>query len=520
MLDNFAAILSKYVLLLALLISGCATLPDNSTKPTSYAISDSQSTGIGLAVADDLQAHPGQSGFSLLTNGLDAFAARAVLARAAERSLDVQYYFIHDDLVGRLFMDLLLEAANRDVRVRILVDDIHVTERAQTLLALAAHPNISVRTFNPFSRNLPRAWQYVSRLDEINRRMHNKAFIADNQGAIVGGRNIGDEYFAADPDFAFGDLDLLTFGPVVTQASHSFDQYWNSEYAYPLQLLTDEPSSSQVKAIYQKLKKHADTQAGSAYVKAIAESELIEQLSDSSLKLYWGAANFVADAPQKIDPDIAIDENALPALVEREFLNAESEIIVFTPYFVPGDYGVDGLSKLVAQGVEVKVLTNSLASIDHVIVHAHYAKYRRALLASGIKLFEVKASSDNRIESAKKFIGDSQAGALHGKAFVIDRNRIFVGSLNFDPRSFNANSELGIVFESSELAAVIARWFDINAPKVAYQVALNEDARNGKMTWSTLENGEPIIFESEPDASCWDKTKMLFFRLLPVEPLL
>jgi putative cardiolipin synthase len=231
--------LSIWLLLLALV--GCATLPENVDRQPSEAFTDTGDTTTGSAIAEATSDHPGQSGFLLLESGLDAFVARAVLARFAERSIDVQYYLYHDDLVGRLFTDQLIKAADRDVRVRLLVDDMDLSGRDLGSAVLDAHPNIEVRIFNPFSRKTGRTSQFITRFGSVTRRMHNKRFTVDNQATILGGRNIGNEYFDADPDLAFADLDVMGIGPVAREVSASFDLYWNSELAYPAGILLGEP---------------------------------------------------------------------------------------------------------------------------------------------------------------------------------------------------------------------------------------------------------------------------------------
>ena len=222
---------------LFIMIAGCATLPKDFDRPESYALADTENTLFGKLLANEKADHPGISGFHLLPNGLDAFVARAVLANHAERSIDAQYYLYHKDLVGNLFSDLLLKAADRGVRVRLLVDDMGLAGRDLGAVALDSHPNLEVRIFNPFSRNVGRASQFVTRLGSVTRRMHNKSFTVDNQVTILGGRNIGNEYFDADPDLEFADLDVMAIGPVAGEVSSVFDRYWNSELAYPASVL-------------------------------------------------------------------------------------------------------------------------------------------------------------------------------------------------------------------------------------------------------------------------------------------
>ena len=293
---------AAFVFLLALLVaSGCATLPKGFERPESYAYTDTDDTAFGKSRRDEKLAHAGQSGFLLLANGLDAFVARALLAHYAQRSIDVQYYLFHNDLTGHLLVDQLLKAADRGVRVRLLVDDMDLEGRDMSAAVLDSHPNMEVRLFNPFTRNASRMLQFVTRFGSVTRRMHNKSFTVDNQATIIGGRNIGDEYFDADPDLAFADLDVLAIGPVVKEVSTSFDRYWNSELAYPASVLRGKPVTAQ--EIQQQRKLLDDfiaQQASSAYLQALQNSDLSKDIRQNHVHYYWGVAEVVADRPEKL----------------------------------------------------------------------------------------------------------------------------------------------------------------------------------------------------------------------------
>jgi putative cardiolipin synthase len=285
------------VLLLVLLVSGgCATLPDNVDRTESFAYTETDDTFFAKGRHEEQVAHPGKSGFLLLPNGLDAFVARAILAQNAERSLDVQYYLIHSDLTGRLFIDQLIKAADRGVRVRLLVDDIDLGGRDYTIAMLDSHPQIEVRIFNPFSRKAGRMGQYVTRFGSVTRRMHNKSFTVDNQATILGGRNIGNEYFEADPDIVFADLDVLAIGPVIQEVSASFDKYWNSELAYPIGLFLDKPLSfEEIEEARQGLDDFVNQQSESDYLQALMNSNLVKDIENDRVRFYWGAADVLVD---------------------------------------------------------------------------------------------------------------------------------------------------------------------------------------------------------------------------------
>jgi putative cardiolipin synthase len=352
------------------------------------AYTDTVDTTFGKGAATLAAAHPDQSGFHLLGNGLDAFVARAVLAHYAERSIDVQYYLYHNDLVGRLFTHLLLKTADRGVRVRLLVDDMDLADRDLGAAAMDSHPNIEVRIFNPFSRNIGRLTQFVTRMGSVTRRMHNKSFTVDNQVAILGGRNIGDEYFDADPDLAFADLDVMAIGPVVKQVSSAFDLYWNSELAYPAAVLRGKPvTRKEYETLRGQLNVFVAQQAYSAYLAALRHSNLAKKIREKTVTYDWGADNVLYDRPEKILQDTDQKETHLSTQINPLFKGVQKELIIFSRYFVPGKSGTKGLVELAQRGVSVRILTNSLASNDVGIVHSGYAKYRKTLLRGGVELY-------------------------------------------------------------------------------------------------------------------------------------
>ena len=290
--------------LIGLLLSGCATLPADFERSESHAFTDTDDTRLGRVLHAAKAAHPGQSGFFLLGNGLDAFVARAVMANVAERSIDAQYYLLHNDKLGALFIDQLLKAADRGVRVRLLVDDMDLSGRDMGAAALDSHPNMEVRIFNPFSRNVGRMSQFVTRLGSVTRRMHNKSFTVDNQVAILGGRNIGNEYFEADPDLAFADLDVLVIGQEVRDVSYAFDLYWNSELAYPALVLKGKPpTAEEIDRKRQKLNQFVSEQSDSAYLAALRNSNLADKMRNNTVQFYWGRADVVYDLPEKTPAD-------------------------------------------------------------------------------------------------------------------------------------------------------------------------------------------------------------------------
>lgn len=349
---SVTTILAVCVLLLG---GGCTTLPKDFERPESYAFTDTGDTALGKASLRARQGHPGQTGFYLLGNGLDAFVARAVLVSAAERSIDAQYYLLHKDLVGRLFVDLLFKAADRGVRVRLLVDDWDLADKDLALAAADSHPNMEVRAFNPFARNVSRASQFVSRLGEVSRRMHSKSFNVDNQYAILGGRNIGNEYFEADPDVAFADLDVLAIGPVAKQVSTAFDQYWNSELTYPISVLvTKLPNRQESEEMRARLTESTLEYVDTDYLRALRDSNLANALRNDAVSLYWGNGEVVYDPPEKLLEKKGKSERYLMAQLSPHMQAVREELIIFTPYFVPGKEGVAALRAMRERGVRVR----------------------------------------------------------------------------------------------------------------------------------------------------------------------
>jgi len=423
------------ICLLLLLTGGCARLPQDVLREPSTAFPDTHDTRIGRHARAEMQMHPGESGYLLLGNGLDAFVARVVLAQRAERSIDTQYYMIHNDVVGSLFVDQLYKAAERGVRVRLLVDDIDQEGRDFGAAILDSHPNIEVRIFNPFARNTGRTLQYVTGFGKQTRRAHNKSFTVDNQATILGGRNIGDEYFEADPEMAFFDLDVLAVGPVAGEVSASFDQYWNNQLSYPISALVESTPTPQ--EIDQRKKIFDDfiaQQIDSEYLQHLRNSDLANRLRQDRVTYHWGGGVVVADDPEKLTHDTAETKYRLTEKLAPYMADIQEELVVFSPYFVPGKSGVAFFKQLRDRGVQVKILTNSLASTDVGIVHAGYARYRKALLRMGVELYELNRNLSREERKAIKegVIGRSKS-SLHAKCFVLDRESVFIGSLNLDP---------------------------------------------------------------------------------------
>lgn len=509
-----------YLCLVAVFVlAGCATLPENTDRLDTFAYTDTDDTTFGKGAAKLTAAHPEKSGFHLLGNGQDAFVARAVLAHYAERSIDVQYYLYHGDLVGRLFTDLLLKAADRGVRVRLLVDDMDLAGRDLGAAAMDSHPNIEVRIFNPFSRNTGRLTQFVTRMGSVTRRMHNKSFTVDNQVAILGGRNIGNEYFDADPDLAFADLDVMAIGPVVKQVSSAFDLYWNSEMAYPATVLRGRPvTTEEYEELRGQLDDYVAQQANSAYLSALRNSNLAKKIREKRVAYDWGAGNVLYDRPEKILQDTDQRETHLSTQINPLFKGVKKELIIFSPYFVPGKPGTKALVALAEWGVRVRILTNSLASNDVGIVHSGYAKYRKTLLRGGVELYEMNKKLTRQQRKQKKGTGGSSKASLHAKSFIFDRQKVFIGSLNLDPRAVVHNTEIGVVIESSKIGADMTEVFEQVIQKSAFRLELVKNANGSEgIRWHGLVNGEAQTFDVDPYTGFWRRFGIGFMGLLPIE---
>jgi len=449
---------------------------------------------------------------------IDELRPGMVLAEAAERSLDVQYYIWHDDLTGRIFANALLRAADRGVRVRVILDDVGARAKDENLLSLDAHPNIEIRLFNPVASRSLRSLGMLADFERLNRRMHNKSFIADNQRAILGGRNIGDEYFEAQSEVAFGDLDVMTVGPDVSEVSEAFDLYWNAPASYPISaLLGRSGETANLDALRTALASFVESQRDSPYVNR-AKSQLLDLMATGSDGFYWGKADLLYDDPSKITRAPEDTEGHLVPQFADLKSQIKDDLLIVSPYFVPGGPGVAWLRGLVKRGVRVTVLTNSLAATDVGAVHAGYQHYREGLLEAGVRLYEVKPDAIES-ERAKREGGITGSRAsLHAKTFVFDRRAVFIGSLNLDPRSIQLNTEIGLVCESAPLAEELAGTLEKKIDTIAWRLERIVDASGStRIVW--VETGAEGVRQrtEEPEVSAWRRFSVWFLGLLPIE---
>lgn len=507
------------LVLAGLLVSACSSLPPRPELPEVSALPPTGEGALAQQVDPLRQAHPGQSGFVPLESGVDAFAARAWMVERASRSLDVQSYLWRSDRSGQWFLSRLQAAAERGVRVRLLIDDGNGSPTLDALLArLDAHPGAEVRLFNPYPhRGFGRSWDLLTDFQRLNRRMHNKSFSADGVVTLLGGRNIGDEYFGAAADMEFADLDVLAVGPIVGEVGAAFDRYWNSASAYPRRALLapaqDRPLTPEQQAALDQATAYARDLTGRPRV------ERWRERGPQAADFAWGRATLFVDPPDKVLKRAAPHELVLPQLA-RTLGQAERSIDLVSPYFVPSDRGIATLAAMHGQGVRLRVLTNSLAASDVAAVHAGYGPQRPALLEAGVELYELRpvpAAPGARPRGRLLGLGSSRA-SLHAKTFAVDGERIFIGSYNFDPRSARLNTEIGVLLEHPGLAQRIGRTFDSEVPQSAWQVTRDEA---GALRWTeTTPEGQRRALDQEPEAGWLLRLWVWLLSWLPIEPLL
>jgi putative cardiolipin synthase len=508
--------------LLALLLSGCASHPAPSE---SYSVAPDASP-LGRRIQQLAEQQPrGYSGFRLLAESTEAFAARTEMIRAAQLSLDVQYYIVHDGMTTRALIYELLQAADRGVRVRLLLDDTTSHGEDYRIGTLAAHPNIQIRVFNPLhlgrSNAVTRTMGRLLHLSLQHRRMHNKLMLVDGSLAIVGGRNLGDEYFDADQAFNFTDIDLLGAGPVAEQLAQSFDQYWNNQLSVPIQrFLWWQPKPSGLDKARKQLRDYLQQarQDNSEQYQRLMQYKQRPQLQQWLDELIWAPGEAMWDAPEKLLAEgIPATSLLLTTQLAPTMQAVSHELTLVSAYFVPTDSGVEYLADRTGAGVTVRILTNSLEATDVPAVHGGYAPYREAMLDLGVRLFELRRQPEQ--EPSYSFLGESES-SLHSKAAVFDQEKVFVGSLNLDPRSVLWNSEVGVLVESRELAREVHRLtLEGMSPALSYEVRLEEHDGRKQMVWIAEDDGSLRVIEKEP-GGLWRRFNAWFAEIIGLEKML
>ena len=513
------------------LLGGCVMLPPGSDLPktTSTALSNPGQTRLGRQFEIAARQHGGNSAFRLLSAGVDGLLARAQMIDAAESTLDLQYFIFRQDETGQLLTDATLRAADRGVRVRVLVDDGDTIEGDEQIATLAAHPKIEVRIFNPFvyrgHAELFRAAEFAFTASRLDYRMHNKLMVVDNAIALVGGRNIGDQYFQVDSDSQFGDDDVFAAGPIVGQLSKTFDEFWNCAIAIPVEGLANGNQTGAALEAYRKILDEHRRQLkrdGNDYASRVATGEPLAGIIAGRLPLVWAHAQLVYDSPEK---KRVTNGEMIGKLMHRSVAEAaaavQSELLMVTPYFIPGDAGMQMFDDLRKRGARVRVLTNSLESTPELVAHSGYMHYRVALLEDGVELYEIRALLGNARGSGETLAATRSGNyALHAKLFVFDRRKVYIGSMNFDQRSRSLNTEIGLIIDSPELAQqTAARFESIVAPANSYGLVLRADdtGRPSQLLWRTQEDRGTVEYDREPARNDWQRMKVNFLSLMPLD---
>jgi putative cardiolipin synthase len=512
-LENFGR--GCLIATLLLLLNACASLPQDLQQRPSEAWPYPEQTLLGGLIAEIAPEDPRLSGVELLDNPEEAFTTRFAIAGLAQKTLDMQYYLWKGDLAGQLLLWRALEAADRGVHVRFLIDDIYHSGRDDAYAVLDTHPNFEVRVFNPMAeRGMGRHLDYVANRKSLNHRMHNKIFLGDNAVAVLGGRNIGNDYFGVDTSANFFDLDVLTVGPGAREAGRAFDEYWNSRFAVPIAILVDQAFSPDDLADGRvRLEQSLKELDALPYIVERKQAESIRNLVEWRDGLTWAEAHVL------VDPLERFESQGTSAIVEfgaERFSEINHEYLVQSAYLIPSQEGLDSMTQLVDRGVRVRLLTNSLMSNNHISAHSGYMKYRKAILETGSELYELRADAALREHFLTNRDNDEVPAGIHTKAFVIDREQALIGSFNLDPRSRDLNSEIGLVITDPGFAAqvvdVMDEYFD---PRNSYRLFLDD---KGKLRWE-LQNpdGSTSTFSHDPDASIWRRMAARFLSWLPIE---
>ncbi len=502
----------RYVTQIALvaLVAGCASIDFDYPREESHVLEDTQDTYLGRQLADDVAAHPGKSGFYSIIEGIDSLALRLLMAERAEKTIDAQYFLIYNDFVGNAFANALLKAANRGVRVRFLLDDILSKGLDPGLATLNSHPNIEVRIFNPLNYRSARALN-IGQYDRMTRRMHNKSFTVDNQVTLIGGRNIAGEYFDARDDEKFLDIDVLAIGPVVPDVSEMFDTYWNFRAAVPMPAIAEAPEDAAEKLAGLDAKvKEMLKEAGAEQYAEVVKTSVLNYVETNTEVFAWSDYDLVYDSPDKSSKDTFSEDELITKQMAESLGSIDEELFISTPYFVLAKEDIEWFRNLRARGVDVTVLTNSLASNNHTTVHSKYGPTRKALLEMGVKLYEQRAAMDRPVD--EKVEKEDVVSTLHAKAFAVDRRSLFIGSFNWNQRSLNQDTESGVIIHSPAMATRFVDLLSTTMPETAFKVSLDE---SNNLLWTTVEDGQEISVSKEPQTSAWKRFSAWFLRIAP-----
>jgi putative cardiolipin synthase len=490
------------------LVSACATVSFDEPKDQSRYLADTAQTELGDWTSQWVEAHEGVSGFYPLSGGLDALVTRLGLAEKAQKSIDLQYFIMKGDTAGLAVFKSLLMAADRGVRVRVLLDDIWTTTSDRKLVLLNEHPNIEVRLFNPVSRRGFTWLNIAFDFRRANRRMHNKSFSVDNAMSIIGGRNIGDEYFELKDDAVFVDFDVLAAGPIVSEISESFDDFWNHSHAMPIENIAKPLKNETLESFRATTGVDLRVLHGGV-IEGNAQSNLLQDVLTGQIPLYPASARVIADSPDILSEKAGPEHQLLVEGLSELLLDAEHELVVVSPYYVPLKNGIQFAREARSRGIEITMVTNSLASTNHIAVHSGYSKYRRDAIRAGVKLYESRANAGRSIAADDE--GPDRL-VLHTKLIVVDRRYLVVGSPNMDPRSLEINAEKGLIIDSEALAGIVVEGILEQLPATTYQVIENE---SGKLEWRGRIDGEEVVVTREPQASRSRRLAAWFLKIVP-----
>jgi putative cardiolipin synthase len=524
-------IIIKLLLLISLIVLvSCSSLPTDFDSVESYAYTDTAKTTLGKEAVKATGGDTHNSTMYLISEGTEAFLTRMVLLSMAERSVDVQYFIWKSDLIGKLLMHKMIEAAERGVRVRMLLDDATLdSETKDIIFAMDQHPNIFVRIYNPFSSSGKRVAAAITDTYRVNRRMHNKSFTADSQYTIVGGRNIENNYFSANTRSNYADLDIVSVGSMVAEVDEQFDIYWNSPLAVPADIFSDYDShTDRFMTVKQELSDFVLSEEDSEYSLDVKDSEMYRRIVSGIKKpgqLYKGKAHVIYDDPEKTLGKSEFETTYMTSLMRPHVEKIENTLELVSPYFVPGVEGRERLIEMVKKGIKVRVITNSLASTDGIMAQSGYARHRIELLKGGVELYELKPKAKSKASRSLRRSAEAKS-ALHAKTYIFDRNEVYIGSFNFDPRSAYINTELGVICEVPEMARDIAtQLFDKNVNETAYKLELvieNDDVDGiqvpqEKVIWVETADGEEVRHRVQPETSAWRRFNLNMYSILPIE---
>lgn len=495
-----------------LLTAGCGLTYRDAPRTPSTALEKAPTTGVAGQFEAAARRHPGKSGFVALGGNRDAFTSRVALADFARETLDVQYYIWSADTIGLTLADHLIQAADRGVRVRFMLDDVTFKKRDSATARIAAHPNIQVRIFNPHRYRNLRTGEFLANFGRLNKRMHNKIMVMDNAVAIIGGRNIADEYFGLGESFNNRDLDIAAAGPVVRDISSTFDEFWNSEAAVPIEAMVREvPDMDDFRSQLATLRGNIRPERYPFSLKQDVD-DLRSRIDDIADQMVWAKGEVLHDSFESMrgnDPDGKMNLR-LHALVR----SAQHDVKIEAAYFILREGGIETTRQLTEKGVRVRTLTNALAGNDVVAAQAGHTKRRPEVIEAGMEVYELRPDAPALLSQVAPYARDTRA-ALHTKSLVVDGEKSFIGSFNLDPRSADINSEIGLLVHSRAFAKQVESFLDEGVkPENAYRVTLDE---RGRTIWTTTVDGETRTWTRDPETSPGRRFMNRLFMLLPIE---